>query len=32
MIPRLPTVASNGWNRVQIAFRGTHPVAERRAA
>jgi AhpD family alkylhydroperoxidase len=25
-------VAINGWNRVQIAFRGTHPVAERRAA
>jgi AhpD family alkylhydroperoxidase len=25
-------VAINGWNRVQVGFRGIHPVAERKAA
>jgi len=25
-------VAINGWNRVQVGFRGVHPVAERKAA
>jgi AhpD family alkylhydroperoxidase len=25
-------VAINGWNRIQVGFRGVHPVAERQAA
>ena len=28
----LLVVAINGWNRIQVGFRGVHPVEERRAA
>ena len=28
----LLVVAINGWNRIQIGFRGVHPVEERKAA